>query len=83
MKRPVENVEQRMRELRAAELPPSRPRVNVTKNVTVNRQVTVNKTINRDSVSIKNLKVAGVDNKIISRILDEILEPAGKTPFFI
>ena len=81
MKKGILNIEERMRELRRKESQQSRsdsPRVTVTKKVTVNRNVTVNKTIHKTDSSLKKIKVAGVDEKMIERILDEILEPAGK-----
>jgi len=86
MKRGVENIEQRMREIRlkdSAEKPSTSnisKRVDVTRNVTVNRRVNVSKTVDDKSknMSLKKLKIAGVDSKQIERIMDEILEPAGK-----
>ena len=91
MRRSVENIEQRMREIRLSNKnsPKSSKSVNktvhVNKNVTVNRNVAVNRNVSitktipqPEKISLKNLKIAGVDKKMISRILDEILEPAGK-----
>ena len=86
MKRGVENIEERIRELRrkqtVARAGSTRDKVTVTKHINVNRNVTVNKTVCKTELSVKpslkNIKVAGVDNKLIERILDEVLEPAGK-----
>ena len=91
MRGSVENIEQRMREIRLSnkDAPKSSKSVNktvhVNKNVTVNRNVAVNRNVSitktipqPERISLKNLKIAGVDKKMISRILDEILEPAGK-----
>ena len=52
----------------------------MTRNVTVNRRVNVSKTVDDKSknMSLKKLKIAGIDSKQIERIMDEILEPAGK-----
>ncbi|CAG5087793.1 Oidioi.mRNA.OKI2018_I69.PAR.g11636.t1.cds [Oikopleura dioica] len=90
MKKNIKFIEERMRELRTANVkqvqkastPPSRPaapatRKNVTKNVNINVNKNINRNVNvnsNDKAMVSKLKKGGIDNAMIERILDEVME---------
>lgn len=88
MKKNIKFIEERMRELRTenvkkvqnASTPPSRPaapatrkNVNINVNKNINRNVNVNSNAS-DKAMVSKLKKGGIDNAMIERILDEVME---------